>query len=421
MSRPSRNSLEEYFEKSNFVNEHQINFLKHVIENTEIATKDELTELFATSLQSIYQNSAGFEGGKTNTTPFQIKKVAHLAFTTGVNPEIFLIDKTDEEKAVEEWVKEKGEGKRQMQPYFTNDKWKQIQKYWHPDPLIDLKTFSHDPLNNDKLINGYQDLTKYFEEADTSIEVNEPLLKGNNEDPGKIEAYRKAQGQIYKAIEKALIRNCQASDEIPAKNPNFKYVRHFSLSKSETIFKKSDRKKIRRAMAGEASSQSLAHIIWCLKHFPDNCEFYVTKASRLRQHCFIDTKYLLTEDYILENDVIIPDCVFVDNVKHDSKILDFKEQAVKIFKHQKRYSIETADKVFEYIDISIEYINRQVRKREKAIEVIKDSFPIKKEEDHMKELIDREEGLLDRFESVQKAIKNRKSEVVEILDKKENE
>jgi hypothetical protein len=307
-------------------------------------------------------------------------------------------------------------------PYFTHNKWKQIKNYWHPDPLIDLKTFSHDPLNNDKLISGYQDLTKYFEEADASIEVNEPLLKGNNEDPGKIEAYREAQGQIYKAIEQALIRNCQASDEIPAKNPNFKYIRHFSLSKSETIFKKSDRDKIRRAMTGEASSQSLAHIIWCLKHFPDNCEFYVTKASRLRQHCFIDAKYLLTEDYILENNVIIPDCVFVDNVKHDSKIVDFKERAVKIFKHQERYPIETVEKVFEYIDRSVEYIARQVRKREKAIEVIKKNFATKGEENaYMKELIYREEGLLDRFESVQKAIENRKSEVAEILDKKESE
>jgi hypothetical protein len=420
MPRPSHNSLEEYFEKSNFVNEHQINFLKHVIENTEIATKDELIELFALSLQSICQSSAGFEGGEKNTTPFQIKKVAHLAFTTGVNPEIFLIDKIDEERAVEEWVKEEGEKKCHMQPYFTHEKWEQIQKYWHPDPLIDLKTFSHDPLNNDKLINGYQELTKYFEEADASIEVNEPLLKGNNEDPGKIEAYREAQGQIYEAIEQALIRNCQASDEIPAKNPGFKYIRHFSLSKSTTIFPKDRRDEKFRAMMGEADSQALAHIIWCLKYFPNNCKFYVTKASRLRQHCFIDTKYLLTEDYILENNIIIPDCVFVDNVKHASKISEFKDRTVKNFKAESGKLIDDEDDILEQIRQTVEYTARQVQKRKRAIKLIEATFPATiKEDDHMKELIKREKGLLDRLKLVKNAIQNRELEVKNILKQKE--
>jgi len=82
---------------------------------------------------------------------------------------------------------------------------------------------------------------------------------------------------------------------------------------------------MKTALMAETSPESLVHIMRCLEHYPNFCEFYVTGASVFRHHVLIDLTHYLTEDYIYtrENNTILPDCLYVDDIDQNPKIRAF--------------------------------------------------------------------------------------------------
>ena len=79
-----------------------------------------------------------------------------------------------------------------------------------PDSWVEFFPIrSHDRFENMDLLTTYENIgEKYFSNARESIVVYELLLKGNNKEPDRFEAYRNAQIEVLGAIEKALELNC---------------------------------------------------------------------------------------------------------------------------------------------------------------------------------------------------------------------
>lgn len=367
-----------------------LNYIEEVRKHLKLS-KEEFCKKMNIQVDTLYSYRAGL-ADNDNKQPLTRKLAQNLHTTYNLDLEKLLLP-IEKEKA---WF---GKNKQKKERYFTHDHWNSIKAHKHPDSWIEFFPFNtYDQHTNNKLIEAYKKISKYFEDSEVLINVHELLFKGDNRNPGQSTAYKEAQKEVLKAIEQALYINCNPKN---GANKNFHYTRIFSLSRSRELYSKDNPSRLQRAFVGEVSYESLDHILRCMNNYPDNCSFYISPASQYRHHALVDDK-LLTEDYVNRISVILPASLIVHNVRENTKAHTLK----KLLQDQLRWwdkdiqKIENGD-IEDQIKEAQIYIENQIKKRKKTIEVLRSINNSKSRE--ITELISREKTT---YNSLNKQLKS---------------
>lgn len=368
--------------------------VKHKIDDLEDLAKD----MSMKDSSSLFEQSHyGFATrGTEYQQPFSLAIIRKLYLALGINPEEFL-------------VKDKEKDYEHVKNLFTSQYWDRVKSRM-PDTNHLNRVYPIPPEveNNTKLLEAYQKVASKYEKAKKRIISIELLMKGKLSDPNSLSAYQTAQSEIYGAIEAALLKNKNE------KNTEFKYSRIFSLYPSEKYFPKASAINKKTAFVIEASEQALAHMMWCLNNYPDNCEFFITRTSYLRHNCLIDNDWLLNEDYIiLASGFVVPHCLFLDDLSQNKEIKEVRSQLEEHIENL--HSHKTAIPFMkEDMEVFLDEAEKLLLKQKKIKEMTLDPFLDKRDsllslfpDDIFEKLKDELGEYLDQIEKLQDAT-NRK-------------
>jgi hypothetical protein len=235
--------------------------------------------------------------------------------------------------------------KKLRSQYFLNKDWDLLknEKSNHGNPAFKVISVPIDSITNDDLFSAYAELTKRIDAAEQTIVVWENTFKGDNNNPGNQKAYNKAQALIFNKIFDKL-------DKEKSRVKRIKYKRIFNFS-IDSVF---EHKNIYFKLLDEVSYDCLDHMLKCIRQYPSNCEFKISKSvSRFRGHCLIDSSIMLTEDYIKFGENVIPRVIFIDDA---SSSVEFKIFISSLEEDNNRSGFEIIDleslenSIFELID-----------------------------------------------------------------------
>ena len=281
-------------------------------------TRKDLSILTGLSQTHIFSKKAGFPGNDNEQGLLDKKMVGLLYLCTGADLKHFQLNKKLEDELL------KDIDPSELGQYFTSKFAKKISKYHSSKKDKSVKVINL-PLDTDtdNYAESYtKKILKYYINAKQSIQVVETLFKGNNKNPvNNLKGYRLAHRKIFKAIQDKLkaLKNENSHLSRKERSKLFRYKRVLCLSPSESIHSKKSTEDQIKALYIESSPEVLYHMKKCLRDYPEFCEFYVSPFTRFRHQCLIDNDILLTEDYIKNLDSIVPDEIFIDNLKSSNQ------------------------------------------------------------------------------------------------------
>ena len=337
------NDEEVRYHKNQYANE----ILKHCAAIG--LSRDEFRYLTGLSENQLFNNKGGFNDDPAKQAVFKLNFVSRLFMGCGIHPTTFL-RKRDQEgtwfdlkqseinkknREIEKSNLKKKKKKKKLPDinkdrFFTNDYWDRLKGHFvAANSIIKyIRIESHDADSNSDLEYVYKNiLVPYFTDAERSIKVYEVLFKGNNREPNSHKAYPKAQKHVLTAIENWLDNKKEENKERAAEGQEpvpYEYIRTIACTRSTFLFRKDGEYNLKQAMVLESSTTLLEHLKYCLEKHKDHCKFYVASTSRLRNHAIIDDKYSLTEDYVVQNNIVVPDGIFINDITENSKTFPFK-------------------------------------------------------------------------------------------------
>lgn len=243
--------------------------------------------------------------------PFTLSFVHQMFLACGINPDIFVLEKEDQEVWDAEQI---GRTKNPSVVHYTGKE--PLTTRWSPQntlkEILDLDYKTGKKKNKKKFTNKYvKTVSPYITKGTNSILVCENLTKGLASKPGiYLDAYQKAHDKIFEKIIEPHI-----STQIE-NNPDFKYVRVLTLPRDEFPVEPVDQ--IVEAL-DQCSLETFKHIYRCLKKYDRNhISICVAPVKRPIHYGIIngESHLIVTETYKYitskQKTFFVPDILFIE-------------------------------------------------------------------------------------------------------------
>ncbi len=140
------------------------------------------------------------------------------------------------------------------------------------------------------------------------------------------------------------------------------------------------------------------HILWCLDHYPRNCNFFLVPAYWYRHHGLIDDKILFIEDYVITNDyAVVPSGLITYDVSKQSKVYKFKEVLQKRIYGQDPERIQKTN-FKDWIEQALDTTQKRIKRKESVFKEIEKISSQRKVSSELKDIMRRERKVVSRMQ-----------------------